>query len=728
MLDGVGALKFRCTTTGPLTLHLARASALENAGICLHPLYGFVYLPGSGLKGMARAYAETVWLPTQFEADANGQPVSPAEGQKAAAAWDQIEQVFGWAPHSDDDKPWKPRSAARHGDQDSAASGSVIFHDAWPENWPRLELDLVNCHHTDYYQGKDPPGDWESPNMVSFLAIGQGNTFLFALSKRRGTVSDDLVGLAKLWLTGALVHEGAGAKTNAGYGCFRLCDGDGPILKSRSREIFETTLELVTPAFLAGAEQKAEDCQLRGATLRGLLRWWWRTMHAGFVDVATLRALETLVWGDANTGGAVRLTVEPQGPILPLLYDYKERYSPKPDFQRIHQLQPPPNKTTQGLFYASYGVESSRGKPPRHYLEPGTRWAVRLVARPTYRQQPTGRTRAGRGEKIPAALILEQAKAAIWLLTHFGGIGSKSRKGFGCFKDIRLEGIGSFDDCRRIAQQFRQACRCDGSFRERLAESPALEQLLPPVEIVTSWKDPWFALDQLGYATQAFAQKYAHNPAKAALGLPRKIHGPLARPFPHQDKASHRPPQDLQCRKGNRYASPVFCHLAMANDASLLIRATAFPAKYLPDLNESRKILTELLDFLHTYLAQRSQELHDSGQRPGPSAQPTHPGERRPTLPQHGSLVEAVLVEDPKGKGRRFARHGPSGLVGSILHPEGVPADKQIGDAITLVVDYVSADGKQIRFRPPTSEDTTRAPRPRKGGRNDNRKGPFRGR
>ena len=38
-------------TSGRLTLHLARASALENAGLCLHPLYGFTYLPGTGLKG-----------------------------------------------------------------------------------------------------------------------------------------------------------------------------------------------------------------------------------------------------------------------------------------------------------------------------------------------------------------------------------------------------------------------------------------------------------------------------------------------------------------------------------------------------------------------------------------------------------------------------------------------------------------------------------------------------
>ncbi|MEK7748239.1 MAG: hypothetical protein AAB300_04105, partial [Nitrospirota bacterium] len=31
-------MEFSCTTSSPLSLHLSRASALENAGICLHPL------------------------------------------------------------------------------------------------------------------------------------------------------------------------------------------------------------------------------------------------------------------------------------------------------------------------------------------------------------------------------------------------------------------------------------------------------------------------------------------------------------------------------------------------------------------------------------------------------------------------------------------------------------------------------------------------------------------
>src|SRR5262249_54848217 len=152
-----------------------------------------------------------------------------------------------------------------------------------------------------------------------------GTAFRFAVAKRRSDVEEELLTAAREWLTLALLDEGAGAKTAAGYGSFRLADRqarepDRPAATPR-RAQWTATLELATPAFLAGANQAAEDCDLRPATLRGLLRWWWRTLHAGYVDVATLRRLEAIVWGDTRVGGAVRVTVEPEGPITPILFD-----------------------------------------------------------------------------------------------------------------------------------------------------------------------------------------------------------------------------------------------------------------------------------------------------------------------------------------------------------------------------------------------------------------------
>src|SRR5436309_291433 len=134
VLRGLSAREVTAVTSGPFTLHLARASALENAGICLHPVYGFVYLPGSGLKGMAHAFACEVWLPAQTD---------------RAAAWQTICEVFGWAP-----SPWLNDLAKRLKVKapSDARAGAIVFHDAWPEKWPPLIVDILNSHHNGYYQ------------------------------------------------------------------------------------------------------------------------------------------------------------------------------------------------------------------------------------------------------------------------------------------------------------------------------------------------------------------------------------------------------------------------------------------------------------------------------------------------------------------------------------------------------------------------------------------------
>ena len=665
-LRAFGAEVFRCRTTGPFTLHLARASALENAGICLHPVYGFTYLPGSGLKGMARAYAETIWLPAQADQE---------------NAKNQVLEIFGNQPA--EPVPEKQRA------------GAVVFHDAWPEQWPKLTMDILNNHHSEYYQGTDAPGDWENPVPVYFMAVEAGNAFSFAVSKRVPEVGGSTLSLAKQWLLGALCHLGAGAKTAAGYGSFKRVEEPPPALESPTRRLFHTTVELITPAFLAGAKQRAEDCELRPATLRGLLRWWWRTMHAGFVDVPTLRALEAAVWGDVESGGAVRLTVERTSDWQPEPYEKASKANMTPAEKQSSAGIPgcEPRKTTQGLWYQSFGMdEVSHGERRRRlFVPPGAKWFVSLVARRTY-FPPDGVPPKSR--PIPADLVLTQAKAALWLLCHFGGVGSKARKGFGSFAD---PGSMSLGECVRAAEDFRLA---SGLLKrpEQVAESSALGAMLPPLEIPTPWRDSWFALDQLGFSAQAFAQRYKHRAEKKALGLPRRIGAPIQGPFVSE--------------KGDRHASPVHYHLSRNADGTLTIRIAAFPSKYLPDIKASREFLGKLLEYLKSDLERRVKDLATKGQEKkapplaAPSvSRPAPAPERR--VPKQGELVEAVLVEDPKKKGRRFARHAASGVEGNIQNADQIPADRKVGDTVRLLVVISSPD--QIQFRWPTDADIAKA-------------------
>lgn len=153
-----------------VVIGLGSASVLET-GLTTHRVYGFPYLPGSSVKGLARAYATLV-------------------GEAQAA---DLLAVFG----------------------DTTQAGQVIFFDAIPLKLT-LELDIMNPHVADYYQGNSPPADYLSPTPIYFLTIGNQSEFHFAMAGRDA----GLVEQAREWLCGALVELGAGGKTTAGYGAF----------------------------------------------------------------------------------------------------------------------------------------------------------------------------------------------------------------------------------------------------------------------------------------------------------------------------------------------------------------------------------------------------------------------------------------------------------------------------------------------------------------------------
>jgi len=562
LLDSLHAEQFEAECSSPLTLHLSRASALENAGICLHHVHGFAYLPGSGLKGMARAWAETVWLAGKPKAE-------------VPSALEMITRIFGSAVEA------KEKSA-----------GEVVFHDAWPVTPPVLFVDILNCHHAEYYKNEGKakhagavdfdslPGDWENPIPVYFLAIPAGSCFHFALSKRGGC-GNELIGQAKEFLLGALCYRGAGAKTAAGYGRFKMVPGT-PKLPDipECLATYSGQLTLCSPAFLAGAEQGESDCRLRGATLRGQLRWWWRTMHAGYVSSEQLAEMESAVWGSSSVGSAVAISLKDKS-VKAKLFQYKEEKDGKPqprptsEFRRNHKLGvPPDNKTTQGLFYMSYGMDEwdkkAEVRKSRYFVEAGFSWTIDMTARSLIFPEKEKRP-------IPAEVVIEQAKLALYLLCCFGGVGSKARKGYGSLRlGQELDYNGVLGEAIKAAATFRLAFLGNSGSIVEISNTPSLEHREFVKEWKAPWHDPWFAIDQLGFALQGLAKRYAHKMEKVALGLPRKG---------FESNNIHRITSGKNVDVKNfRDPSPVHFHLEQREDG-MLVRAIAFPSPFMPDHN-----------------------------------------------------------------------------------------------------------------------------------------------
>ena len=601
IFNDLNAIQFHGQTLGSLALHLAKANAHDNVGFALHPTYGFAYLPGTGLKGMTRTWAETVWKPNQSQTD-------------QVDAQNKIDVIFGTKEFT----------------------GRITFHDAWPINWPSLNCDILNSHHSKYYasEGNIPPSDTEEPVPVYFLTVAPRTKFEFILFDREND-SKDLLELVKEWMCAALKQSGVGAKTASGYGRISAAKRDYTPAFERLPEKFarsEYSLVLSSPAFLAGANQRETDCDLRPASLRGILRWWWRTIHAHHVSTNQLTQLEALVWGDTNKGSNVSLSLLSDKVNLEAV-SYK-----KNEIRQRYKLPKPQNKKTiQGLFYISYGMDDTKNATGRYFREPGDKWILALTTKESRKDNVT----------IPAIEIMKQTEASLWLLTRFGGIGSKSRKGFGSFDDISLEGINSIKDCKKIGSEFRNLCgfKSQDNHSNNLS---TLEDTLNPIEIETSINCPWSTLDIIGSVYQEFIKKLPRE-QRREFGLPRK-----------------------NLTMDERFASPLHCSLTH-KAGKLVIRALIFERQSKISLKDFRKNFEVELEKKCTTQLRTNMNS-------------TSLPERQESPLKSGKQIKAVLLEEKTKKGGWKARELVSQITGNIQNHKDMPPDLKPGDEVTLIV------------------------------------------
>lgn len=176
--NGVVTLR-EAEVVGRMAVGLGAEGVLETA-ISLHRTYGVPVIPGSALKGLASSFAHK------------------RLGEEWEKGSDAHTTVFG----------------------NTVQAGYVTFFDALyvpGSGFQRKALwpDVITVHHPNYYQGNEPPADWDSPTPVPFLsATGR---YLLALAGPAVWVKAafDILALA-------LKEEGVGAKTSSGYGRMTL--------------------------------------------------------------------------------------------------------------------------------------------------------------------------------------------------------------------------------------------------------------------------------------------------------------------------------------------------------------------------------------------------------------------------------------------------------------------------------------------------------------------------
>lgn len=158
----------------------------------------------------------------------------------------------------------------------------------------------------------------------------------------------------------------------------------------------QVTLEIVTPLFLGGANPRGEP-ELRASSFRGVLRFWLRALLGGVLgnDTEKIFEHESKVFGSTEHASPVIVRVGHRQPT-------------KTNYSQLTQ-----NKT--GLAYLLFSARRTRSEPERRAIEPKQQFDLTCQLH----------------SSVQNLLPLEAAYASLWLLTHLGGVGSRSRRGAG---------------------------------------------------------------------------------------------------------------------------------------------------------------------------------------------------------------------------------------------------------------------------------------------------------
>jgi CRISPR-associated protein Cmr1 len=178
-------------------------------------------------------------------------------------------------------------------------------------------------------------------------------------------------------------------------------------LQTESRVFQTRTYTVITPLIGGGVQPRVNDViPIRGSTLRGQLRFWWRAMRSGqFGSVQQLKQAEDILWGAASTPRKAR-----------------------------------PSLVQLAVHSVAAGVASAAT-----IGEPGS--DLGYGAFPLYERNKfagTARLNVSFSLSIEAAMdwpeyakglfratLAEEVSAALWAWETFGGIGARTRRGFG---------------------------------------------------------------------------------------------------------------------------------------------------------------------------------------------------------------------------------------------------------------------------------------------------------
>jgi CRISPR-associated protein Cmr1 len=381
----------------------------------------------------------------------------------------------------------------------------------------------------------------------------------------------------------------------------------------------QATLETVTPLFLGGSDPRGQP-ELRAASFRGAMRFWLRALLGGVLGdrPAEIFQCESQVFGSTDHASPVVVRLE-------------HATLPPNAYATYTQL----TQNRAGIAYLFFGARSFGNEPERKAIASGCQFACTI------------RLRAG----VQDLRTLQAAVAALWLLTHLGGLGMRARKGGGSLQVASTNwndsSLPSLTVQAQTATQLQKALQDElhrlrnwaaetfnGSLSPTFQTPPAFDVLHPDwcsIAVVNREFEDWKeALDAFGQTMQRFRNRYEpdYSNVKAVLQGSSRLQ-PVQRaafglPIAFYFRSLNDKRATLEGEEHDRRASPLLVRVTKLANGKCVLVLTRFRSLFLPtnerlqlryrERHDERKVFTtqpnetlldEFLDRLSQQIAPR---------------------------------------------------------------------------------------------------------------------------
>lgn len=313
---------------------------------------------------------------------------------------------------------------------------------------------------------------------------------------------------------------------------------------------------IVTPMFIGDAEQKASS--IRPPSIKGALRFWWRALNWGRCkDLQALHREEGRLFGAAvqeNSGG--------QGVfLLQVVEQPKAREKSWP--QNLSKAQK--NIGEIGSSYFGFGLwEDKTNIQHREAIQEGKSFSISLYFRPNTSEKD-----------------IESIIDTLKVFGLFGGLGSRSRRGFGSVALTEL---------------------VDGDQSERFDYSNYREE-------ITQLFDKYTNTTKIPFS--AFSQ-YARFEIVAEGSNAREVHNEAGKAYKEFRKTLEKWERVafglplMKVDEKNRRASPLFFHVHPLQDGQFVVGALFLPATFHPDSEYAGKNLDKFYQPINQFLDEQA--------------------------------------------------------------------------------------------------------------------------